>query len=93
MSFFIPALFCPGVDIYFFLRFIFPPLHLFECSHEGTCKKYKLVMVIERNRDRKCHIPINVVISRDRTWQISSGTNQIVAPIFLAILILNLALE
>jgi len=37
--------------------------------------------------------PMNVVTSRLRTWQISSGTSQIVAPIFLAILILSLAFK
>jgi len=35
--------------------------------------------------------PMKVVTKRLLTWQISSGTNQIVAPIFLAILILSLA--
>lgn len=37
-------------------------------------------------------LPIKVVINLLLTEQISSGTNQIVAPIFLAILIANLAL-
>ena len=37
--------------------------------------------------------PINVVTRRARTWQISSGTSQIVAPILRAMLMLNLALR
>lgn len=37
--------------------------------------------------------PMKVVTSRERTWQISSGTSQMVAPIFLAIEMLSLALR
>jgi hypothetical protein len=36
-------------------------------------------------------LPMKVVIKRLRTAQISSGTSQIVAPIFLAMLMANLA--
>lgn len=43
--------------------------------------------------DNLVYLPINVVTRRLRTWQMSSGTNQMVAPIFRAMLMLSLALR
>lgn len=53
----------------------------------------QLRSVLVRRKEKGQNSPMNVVTNRDRTWQISSGTSQIVAPIFRAILILNLAFE
>ncbi len=47
----------------------------------------------KREDERPASLPMNVVTRRDRTWQMSSGTSQMVAPSFLAMLMLSLAFE
>lgn len=55
-------------------------------NFEGAMQAYS-----EASFKNQSCLPMKVVTSLPRTWQISSGTNQIVAPIFRAILILSLA--
>jgi hypothetical protein len=70
--------------------FVGKPSHIFSAvaisepaNHKSACFPYQAMRI---------SLPINVVTSLLRTWQISSGTNQIVAPNFRAILMLNFAL-
>jgi len=60
---------------------------IFSCVAINEPIPHQYTLLLKQGED----LPMKVVTKRLLTWQISSGTNQIVAPIFLAILILSLA--